>query len=57
VSDDPEDAFDAFADSIRRTEDELEAADALRSEKAAAKRKEGEQDALPSADAEPPEAK
>ena len=39
MADDPIDTFDKFADDIRRTQDELDAADKLRSEKAKAKRK------------------
>jgi hypothetical protein len=34
VADDPKDAFDKLADDIRRTQDELDAAEALRSDKA-----------------------
>jgi hypothetical protein len=33
VPDDPIDAFDKFADDIRRRQDELDAAEALRAEK------------------------
>src|SRR4029450_5148435 len=39
MPDDPADAFDAFADSIRQKQDELEAADRLRVEREAARRK------------------
>ena len=39
MTDDPSDAFDKFADDIRRTQDELDAADKLRSEKAAEQKK------------------
>ena len=54
MADDPIDAFDKLADDIRRAEDELAAADALRAEKAAAKRTERKAGA-PAGDAEPPE--
>lgn len=47
MSDDPIDAFDAFADTIRRTEDELAAADKLRQDKAQPQKP---------ADVEPPKA-
>ena len=53
MADDPIDAFDAFAEGIRRTEDELAAADALRSEKKPQRKPEDP----PAADAEPPETK
>ena len=39
VADDPIDAFDKIADDIQRRQDELDAADKLRSAKAADKRK------------------
>jgi hypothetical protein len=56
VADDPIDAFDKFADDIRRTQDELDAADKLRSDKAAdQKRKTEDPAAGPGApDGEPP---
>lgn len=44
------DAFDKLADDIRRQQDELDAADALRREKA----ERAKQDAAKPADAEPP---
>ena len=55
MADDPIDAFDKLADDIRRKQDELDAADKLRSDKpGAAKAKPGHP---PAADAgpEPPE--
>jgi len=54
VTDDPIDAFDTLADDIRRTQDELDAADKLRSDKAE-KRAKPQPEAPPSADVEPPE--
>ena len=39
MADDPSDAFDKIADDIRRRQDELDAADQLRSTKATEKRK------------------
>ena len=39
MSDDPIDAFDKFADDIRRKQDELDAVDQLRSTKAADKKR------------------
>jgi hypothetical protein len=39
VADDPSDAFDKFADDIRRRQDELDAADQLRSAKATDKKR------------------
>ena len=39
MTDDPIDAFDKIADDIRQKEDELDAADKLRSDKAAERRK------------------
>jgi len=42
VADDPTDAFDKIADDIQRRQDELDAADKLRSAKAAEKRKPGD---------------
>jgi hypothetical protein len=56
VPDDPIDAFDKFADDIRRRQDELDAADKLRSDKAE-KRTKPQPEAPPSADVEPPESK
>jgi hypothetical protein len=56
VADDPIDAFDALADDIRRRQDELDAADRLRSERAEERRKPMPPDP-PAADAEPPESK
>ena len=51
MADDPADAFDRFADDIRRTQDELDAADKLRSEKAKRKRQpEDAADAAPDSD-------
>lgn len=55
MSDDPIDAFDKFADNIRRTEDELDAADKLRSDKAAESQKR-KPDEKAAADGEPPKA-
>jgi hypothetical protein len=54
VSDDPIDAFDKFAEDIRRTEDELDAADKLRSDQAAERQKR-KTDEKATADGEPPE--
>lgn len=54
MADDPMDLFDKFADGIRNTQDELEAADTVREEKAAA-RKKTRTEAPPPAGAEPPE--
>ena len=45
MADDPSDAFDKFADDILRQQDELDATDKLRSEKAAEKRKRKPDDA------------
>ena len=45
MTDDPIDAFDKIADDIQRRQDELDAADKLRSEKAADKRKRKPDDA------------
>ena len=56
MADDPIDAFDKLADDIRRRQDELDAADALRKEKAA-KRTKPKPEAPPAADVEPPESK
>ena len=39
VADDPSDLFDKIADDIQRRQDELDAADKLRSDRAAEKRK------------------
>jgi len=56
VTDDPIDAFDKLADDIRRTQDELDAADALRKDKAAKGPQRKPED--PSApDVEPPASK
>jgi hypothetical protein len=55
MADDPMDAFDRFADSIRSTEDELEAADALRKDQAEKRAKPKPAD--PPAPVDPPEAK
>ena len=57
MADDPIDAFDKLADDIRRTQDELDAADRLRSDKAEKRTKPQPQpeEAPPSADVEPPE--
>lgn len=43
---DPLDAFDKIADDIRRKQDELDAADRLRSEKATEERKREPDDAI-----------
>jgi hypothetical protein len=54
------DAFDKFADDIRRTQDELDAADKLRAEKAADRKKQKTDEPAGDADApgsEPPERK
>lgn len=48
------DLFDKLADGIRSTQDELDAADALRKDKAAQKAK---QEGPPAGDVEPPESK
>src|SRR5262245_28731501 len=45
VADDPSDLFDKIADDIQRRQDELDAADKLRSDKAAEKRKRKPDDA------------
>lgn len=45
MADDPIDAFDKIADDIQRRQDELDAADKLRSDKAADKRKRKADDA------------
>jgi hypothetical protein len=55
VADDPIDAFDKLADDIRRQQDELDAADALRREKAG-KRPRPKPDDPPAA-VDPPESK
>jgi hypothetical protein len=55
VADDPIDAFDKLADDIRRQQDELDAADALRKEKAATR--EGSKPEHPPAPVDPPESK
>lgn len=52
MADDPIDAFDKFADDIRRTQDELDAADQLRTEKAADRKKKTEE---PAGEAKAPE--
>jgi hypothetical protein len=52
VTDDPIDAFDKIADDIQRRQDELDAADKLRSAKATDKRK-GKADDATDATAEP----
>lgn len=49
MADDPSDVFDKFADDIQRRQDELDAADKLRSDKAAEKRKRKPDDATQSA--------
>ena len=57
MADDPIDAFDKFADDIRRTEDELDAAERLRADKAEQRKKKTEEPAVPEAPKkEPPEA-
>jgi hypothetical protein len=59
VADDPIDAFDKFADDIRRTQDELDAADRLRSEKATDRKKQKSDEPAGDSEApksEPPEA-
>ena len=56
MADDPIDAFDKLADDIRRTQDELDAADALRSEKAE-KRTKPKPTGPAAADVEPDEPK
>ena len=56
MADDPIDAFDQLADDIRRTQDELDAADRLRSD-GEAERAERKKKAPSAADAEPPETK
>ncbi|MET0556122.1 MAG: hypothetical protein ABW221_23990 [Vicinamibacteria bacterium] len=53
MPDDPADAFDKLADDIRRTQDELDAADRLRSDQAKATRP--KPDDPPAADPEAPE--
>jgi hypothetical protein len=45
VTDDPSDAFDKIADDIRRRQDELDATDQLRAEKAAEQKKRQTDDA------------
>jgi hypothetical protein len=45
VTDDPIDAFDKIADDIRRRQDELDAAEKLRSDKAAERQKRKPEDA------------
>ena len=55
MTDDPIDAFDKFAEDIRRTEDELDAADKLRSDQAAERQKR-KPDEKATADGEPPKA-
>jgi hypothetical protein len=56
VADDPIDAFDKIADDIQRRQDELDAADKLRSTKATEKRKPKPDDATdtPPESTEPP---
>lgn len=46
MADDPLDAFDKIADDIRRKQDELDAADTLRSAKATEKQKRKPDDAI-----------
>lgn len=48
MADDPIDAFDKIADDIQRQQDELDAADKLRSTKASEKRKRKPDDATDS---------
>jgi hypothetical protein len=55
VAEDPIDAFDKLADDIRRAQDELDAVDRLRSEKA--ERTKPKPPDPPAADVEPPESK
>lgn len=54
MADDPIDAFDKLAEDIRRTQDELDAADTLRSDQAGKRTKPEPQDP-PAPDVEPPE--
>jgi hypothetical protein len=55
VADDPIDAFDKLADDIRRQQDELDAADALRREKA--EKRPAPRPADPPAAVDPPQSK
>jgi hypothetical protein len=54
MADDPMDLFDKLADGIRSTQDELDAADALRRDE---QEKQPKPPAPPGADARPPESK